>query len=103
MTGGERSMPSWGYWFSGAAVKALGTVIFSVMALVGTGYNWYRAAISEEHAAEEKEQGRMANATRLITMIDTLSALDRQLDVVSKFPGEFGDIYVVHWLNALSG
>ena len=47
-------MPAIQYWFTGSAIAAL---IAFAAAVLGTGFGWYRAAISEQDSA-----GQNANA-----------------------------------------
>ena len=43
-------MPAIQYWFAGSAIAAL---IAFAAAVLGTGYGWYRAAVSEQDSAAQ--------------------------------------------------
>lgn len=47
-------MPGFSYWFSGTAITTFIVVVGSATALIGSGYGWYRADISEQQSAGQK-------------------------------------------------
>jgi hypothetical protein len=58
-------MPGWtSYLFSGSAITAFIVVISSASALIGSGYGWYRAALTEEGIADKAATEKISLADK---------------------------------------
>ena len=74
-------MPSIQYWFTGAALGAFLALLGGIAGLVGLGYGWYRAAVTEQDNAHTKSKSK-ADAQNLTKAIDHIAEMIAEANAI---------------------